>query len=413
MTDSRSVVVVGSGLGGLKVAQELRRLGFDGRLTLIGDELGTPYDRPPLSKDVLKGTKPNPPQLCDEDELSGLDIVLTSGNAATGLDVVRQRVSLADGTDLGYDVLVVATGARARDWGMGHGLDNVWPLRTTVDAAKVAELVARKGRLAVLGAGFIGCEVAASAREMGCSVTLIEMLSTPLAHIVGEAAGAEISRRQVAAGVDLKCETTIESIDAVDGTAKVVNLSDGTSLEVDGIVYGLGVEPNTEWLATSGVIVDNGIVCDATGATSHPNIYALGDVARWVNVQTGRHARVEHWTNAADHAAIVATQIASGEHDRKRLEEIPYFWSDQYGTKIQSLGEPSGTADLTVLMTGAAGDRPLYLYSRGRHLTGVLGFGLARAVMRLRPLIADRATVGEALDAVRELHADTTVASES
>jgi 3-phenylpropionate/trans-cinnamate dioxygenase ferredoxin reductase subunit len=327
------------------------------------------------------------------------------------LDAVAQTVTLSDGSALPYDVLVIATGARARHWGVAANATNIWPLRTAQDAAQIAGVIERKGHLAVLGAGFIGCEVAASAREMGCEVTMVEMLATPLGHLIGESAGKEVARRHLAAGVDLRCETTIEDVQLVGGQAKVVNLSDGSNIEVDAVVVGLGVVPNTEWLDSSGLIIDNGVVCDANGATSHPNVYALGDVARWVNVQTGRHVRVEHWTNAADHAAIVASQIATGDHEKKRLAEIPYFWSDQYGTKIQALGEPSGSADLTLIMAGPANDRPLYLYSRGKQLTGVLGFGLPRAVMSMRALLADRVPITDALEAVKKIHPDSVLAT--
>jgi 3-phenylpropionate/trans-cinnamate dioxygenase ferredoxin reductase subunit len=413
MTDSPNVVIVGAGLGGLRVAEELRRLGFSGTLTLIGDEPVAPYDRPPLSKEVLKGTKPNPPTLLGEAALEGLDLTLHLSASATSLDTVAQTITLLDGSTLAFDVLVIATGARARHWGVGAGARNIWPLRTSADAAQLAEVIQRKGHLAVLGAGFIGCEVAASAREMGCEVTMVEMLATPLGHLIGEAAGQEVARRHVAAGVDLRCETTIEDVQLVGDQVKVVNLSDGSNVEVDAIVVGLGVVPNTEWLDSSGLIIDNGVVCDANGATSHANIYALGDVARWVNVQTGRHVRVEHWTNAAAHAAIVASQIAAGEHEKKRLAEIPYFWSDQYGTRIQALGEPSASADLTLIMAGPANERPLYLYSRGKQLTGVLGFGLARAVMSMRAMLADRVPTAEAIEAVQKIHPDSVLVAGS
>jgi NADPH-dependent 2,4-dienoyl-CoA reductase/sulfur reductase-like enzyme len=404
MVDSRSVVVVGAGLGGIKVAEELRRLGFEGELALVGDEGQPPYDRPPLSKEILKGTKANPPVLLDDAKLAALGLTFRADTPARRLDPIRQLIELADGTELRYDVAVIATGARARQWGMGADASNVWTLRTSGDAAAIAGLIQDKGHLAVLGAGFIGCEVAASAREMGCDVTMIEMLATPLAHIIGEDPGAEVARRQVAAGVDLRCETTIENVGVQDGRVVSIELSDGSTVAVDGIVAGLGVVPNTEWLESSGLQVDNGVVCDATGATSHENVYAIGDVARWVNIQNGRHVRVEHWTSTTEHAAIVASQIAEGPHERRRLDEVPYFWSDQYGTKIQCLGEPSASADLTVLMTGAGGDRPLYLYSRAGRLTGVLGFGLARAVMRLRAPISERAPLEQAIEIVHELH---------
>jgi len=404
VSDERSVVVVGAGLGGLRVCEGRRRLGFDGSLTLVGAEDEHPYDRPPLSKEVLKGTRPNPPVLRGVDELAELGLDLRIASTALELDSVAQQVRLADGEVIGYDVLVVATGARPRPWAMGGGAANVWTLRTAEDAAGIAAVIAERGRLAVLGAGFIGCEVAASAREMGCEVTLLEMLPTPLSRVIGVEAGEEIARRHRAAGVDLRCGVTIEEVVVEAGRVTAIRLPDGAVIEVDGLVAGLGVVPNVEWVGSSGLLVDDGIVCNAVGETSHESVYALGDVARWVNVTSGRHRRVEHWTTTSEQASIVAAQIADGTHERRPLDEVPYFWSDQYGTKIQCLGEPSGTADVTVVHTGPNGDRPLFVYSRAGLMVGVLGFGLARVVMRLRPLLAERAPVERALKIAAELH---------
>jgi 3-phenylpropionate/trans-cinnamate dioxygenase ferredoxin reductase component len=404
MTDNRSVLIIGAGLGGLRVAEELRQLDFPGSVTLVGDEPFAPYDRPPLSKDVLKGTRPNPPILCTSEQTRALDIELITRHTATVLDTVRQRVTFDDGSDLPYDVLVIATGARPRHWGMSTGAENAWPLRTSADAASAAAAIAAKARIAVLGAGFIGCEVAASAREMGCEVTLIELLPAPLAHIVGSEAAGEIARRHVAAGVDLRVESTIEDVVLESGRMTWIALSDGSSVRVDALVYGLGVVPNTEWLESAGVIIENGVICDAAGATSHPNVYAVGDVARWVNVNTGRHVRVEHWTTTTVHAKIVASQITEGVHARRRLDEVPYFWSDQYGTKIQSMGEPSASADVNSYLTGTSGDRPLYLYSRAGILTGVLGFSLPKVVMSMGPLLAKGAPLSEAVRLAEGVH---------
>ncbi|MET9090130.1 FAD-dependent oxidoreductase [Streptomyces sp. NPDC004237] len=400
--DSRSVVVVGAGLGGLTVAEELRRLGFGGSVVLVGAEHEAPYDRPPLSKEVLKGTRSNPPSLREPDELDALGLDLRLGTVACGVDTAARRVRLRGGGELPYDVLVVATGARARGWDAAGGASNVWSLRTAQDAARIGAAVARGGSIGVLGAGFIGCEVAASAREAGCEVTLVEVQSAPLAHALGPEAGAEIARRHRAAGVDVRCGVTIVDADLAGDVLTGVRLSDGTGVTLDGLVVGLGVVPDTGWLEGSGIAVDNGVVCDASGRTSQEGVYAVGDVARWVNARTGRHRRIEHWTTTIEQAAIVASDITGQE--RRVLDEVPYFWSDQYGTKIQCVGEPDAGADITVRMTGADGDRPLYLYSQAGALTGVLGFGLARVVMRLRALVAERAALGDALDLVDELY---------
>jgi 3-phenylpropionate/trans-cinnamate dioxygenase ferredoxin reductase subunit len=410
MVDARSVVVVGAGLGGLKVCEELRRLGFDGRLTLLGAESGLPYDRPPLSKEVLKGARANPPVLREAGELDERGIALRPGSTAVGLDTVAQRVSLAGGATVDYDVLVIATGARPRPWGMAGTAGNVWELRTAADAARIAEAVRGRRRLAVLGAGFIGCEVTASAREMGCPVTLIEMLPTPMSRVVGIEVGAEIARRHAGAGADVRCAVTIVAVTTgASGEVTTIHLSDGGDVEIDALVVGLGVTPNVEWLGSSGLTVEDGIVCDARGGTSCPNVYAIGDVARWVNVLSGRHRRVEHWTTTIEHAAIVAREIAQGTHERRPLGEVPYFWSDQYGTKIQCVGEPSGSAEITSVVTGPSGDRPLFLYGRGGRLVGAVGFGLPGAVMRLRARIAEGTSVQDALRAVDELAPVTAV----
>lgn len=409
MADARSVVVVGAGLGGLKVCEELRKLGFDGALTLLGAETHLPYDRPPLSKDVLKGKKANPPALREADRLAELRLSWRPDATAVGLDPIGRQVSLSDGTTVGYDVLVIATGARARTWSGAGSARNVWPLRTSADAASIAAAIERGVPLAVLGAGFIGCEVAASAREMGCPVTLVEMLPAPLSRVVGLEVGTEIQRLHTAAGVDVRCGVTIDGVSTdTNGDVTEVHLSDGSRIEVGGLVVGLGVTPNVEWLESSGLVLEDGVVCNASGETSHEGVYALGDVARWVNVRSGRHRRVEHWTTTTEHATIVAREIAAAAEHRRQLDEVPYFWSDQYGIKIQCLGEPSATADLTSVLTGPSGDRPLFLYGRSGRLVGVLGFGLPRAVMQLRPLIAEGRPVAQALETVAKIHPVTT-----
>ena len=400
---ARSVVVVGGGLGGLSVAEKLRGLGFTGPVTMVGDEPVAPYDRPPLSKEVLKGTRPNPPALRKDEDLEKLDVTMLLGVDAVGLDPAARTVSLSDGRTLPYDALVIATGARPRQWALGAGLSQVRALRTTDDAAYVAGVIAGGGRLGVLGAGFIGCEVAASARELGSEVTMIEVLAAPLARVVGEAAGAEVARRHREAGVDLRVATTVDAVAEKDGSLSL-SLSDGTTVEVDGLVVGLGVIPNTEWLESSGVAIENGIVCDGAGATSLPEVYALGDVARWVNKGTGLHARIEHWTNTVDQAAIVAAHIAEGEHARPHLEDQPYFWSDQYGVKLQSVGVLGADLDVEVVLTGPGGDRPFYLYSEGDRLVGVLGFGLPRLIMTMRGQLAAGTTVQEARATAARLH---------
>jgi 3-phenylpropionate/trans-cinnamate dioxygenase ferredoxin reductase component len=403
MGNARSVVVVGAGLGGLSVCEALRQQGFDGPVTLLGDEPVPPYDRPPLSKQVIKGTLAGPPHLRKADELDALRLDLRLGTTAVTADLAAREVCLASGDRLAYDVLVIATGARPRRWAPAAGMRNVWTLRTAADAAEVAAFVQRQGHLGVLGAGFIGCEVAASAREAGCRVTLLELLPTPLARVLGEAAGEEIIRRHRAAGVDVRCGVAVEGAVADgDGRFTGVRLADGSVLPLDALVAGLGVVPNVAWLESSGLVIDNGIVCDAGGRTSAADVYAVGDVARWHDIPSGRHRRREHWTTTTSQAAVVARRIAG--HEELTLEEVPYFWSDQYGIKIQCVGDADPTADITELVTGKNGDRPLYLYSRNGRLLAAAGFGLPVAVTRLRSLIAGGASVDEALALIDTLY---------
>jgi 3-phenylpropionate/trans-cinnamate dioxygenase ferredoxin reductase subunit len=401
--DARSVVVVGAGLGGLSVCDALRQRGFDGPVTLLGDEPVAPYDRPPLSKQVIKGTLADPPQLRKPDELDALRLDLRLGTTAAGVDLAAREVRLAGGGRLEYDVLVIATGARPRHWAPAAGLRNVWTLRTDRDAAEVAAFVRRQGHLGVLGAGFIGCEVAASAREAGCQVTLLELLPVPLARVLGTAAGEEIARRHRAAGVDVRCGTAPE--DAVaggEGQIAGVRLPDGSVLALDALVVGLGVVPNVEWLEASGLVIDNGIACDAGGRTSAADVYAVGDVANWHDLPSGTRRRREHWTTTTSQAAVVAARITG--HEEHTLDEVPYFWSDQYGIKIQCVGDADPAADITERLTGKTGDRPLYLYGRDGRLLAAAGFGLPVAVTRLRRLIADGAAVGDALALIDSLY---------
>ncbi len=236
------------------------------------------------------------------------------------------------------------------------------------------------------------------------------MLPAPLSRAAGAEVGAEIARRHLAAGVDVRCGVTIEDVTAGEsGGLTAIHLSDGSTVELDGMVVGLGVTPNVEWLESSGLTVDDGIVCNARGETSHEHVYAIGDVARWVNVLSGGHRRVEHWTTTIGHAAIVAREIAEGTHQRRPLSEVPYFWSDQYGTKIQCVGEPSASADVTSVLTGPSADRPLFLYGQAGRLAGVAGFGLPRAVMQLRALIAEGSSLERALQTVEELYPATSL----
>lgn len=392
----QSIVVVGGSLAGLRAAEELRRAGFDGTLTVVGDEPHRPYDRPPLSKQVLAGSWDPGERIAltvpAEGGLDGLAVDWRLGVRATGLDVGTRRLALSDGGALGFDGLVIATGATPRTLPTG-GLDGIHTLRTLDDCLAIrAALDATPQRVVVVGAGFIGAEVAATCRERGLDVTLVEALDVPLAAAVGASVGgltADIHRDH---GVEVRLGV---GVDRFAGGTRVerVHLVDGHEIEADLVVVGVGVVPNTGWLDGSGLELDNGVLCDAT-CLAAPGIVAAGDVARWPSPRFGRALRVEHWDNA----------IAMGEHAAQRLlgdtpayDPVPWFWSDQYDRKLQLAGVAAGADEMQVVDGSLAERRFAALYRRGDRLVGVLAMNRPRQVVTYRPLIERGASWAEAL----------------
>jgi NADPH-dependent 2,4-dienoyl-CoA reductase/sulfur reductase-like enzyme len=385
------VVIAGGGLAASRVDEELRELQPHSRITVVAAEEHLPYDRPPLSKQVLRGDIDQVPFSTD---WSAVD--LRRGRRAVALHPDRRAVLLDDGEELGYDALVVATGAQPRRL-PGLAGDGVHVLRTLDDARGLAADLRRTQRLAVIGAGFIGCEVAASARVMGADVTLIEVLPTPLARVLGTTVGREVADLHEKEGVELL--TGVSVVEARgDGDARELLLSDGRSVAAPVVLVGLGVTPDTAWLDGSGVEVDDGVVCDATGRTSVDGVWAAGDVARWWHPSYDAPVRLEHWTSAADQGAAVGRDIAGAGQP---LDEVPYFWSDQYKTKWQMLGRPDADDDVTVLRVGPNADRLLAVYGRDGRITAVLGAGAPRVVMRMRQPIADRMAYDDAVALAR------------
>ncbi len=282
------VVVAGAGLAGLRAAEALRREGFEGRITIVGDEEVPPYDRPPLSKDVLRGTRePESVYLRSADKLAELELDLLTGTPVHDLDVDRKTIGAGDG-ELAFDRLIVATGATPRTLPSLEGNRDVLTLRTLDDAVAIAARLRPATRVVVVGAGFIGSEVAASARQLGCEVAIVEQDQAPLSRAIGAAMGAELTRLHLANGTAMHLGMTVERFE--DGR---VDLSDGTRLEADLVVVGVGVRPNTSWLEGSGIEVDNGVVCDAALTAGHEDVYAIGDVANWDNPLFERRMRRE------------------------------------------------------------------------------------------------------------------------
>ncbi|MFE5893038.1 NAD(P)/FAD-dependent oxidoreductase [Streptomyces sp. NPDC056462] len=382
----RTVAVVGASLAGLSAARSLRKQGFDGRLVVIGDELHRPYDRPPLSKEFLAGTL-GETELALETDDEDLRAEWLLGTRAVGLDRTGRTVRLADGHQVRADGVVLATGAAARTLPGSEGLSGVHTLRTLDDARALRDELARGGRLVVIGGGFIGAEVASTAYALGLEVTVVEVASTPLAGPLGEAMGAVVSALHADHGVRLLCGVGVKGLSG-ETRVDAVLLEDGRSLPADIVVVGVGARPCVQWLDGSGVELDNGVKCGADGRTSLAGVVAVGDCANWYDPRAGFHRRVEHWTGARERPdAAVATLLAGGAV-APGVPRPPYFWSDQYGVKIQFVGHAAG-ADSVTVEAGAAGDRDvLAVYRRAGDPVAVLGMNQPRLFTRWRKQLA-------------------------
>jgi NADPH-dependent 2,4-dienoyl-CoA reductase/sulfur reductase-like enzyme len=403
-----TVVVLGASLAGLRAAEEVRHEGHSGPVIVIGDEQHVPYDRPPLSKQFLAG-KWEVDRLHHHapDKLDTLGIEFRLGRRADGLDTDARTVSLDDGTDLQYDGLIIATGARARALPGTEGVPGVHTLRTLDDAeALIADLAAAGAgaHVVVIGAGFIGSEVAATCRGLGFEVTLVEALPTPLGRVLGDQMGAACASLHADAGVALRTGVGVNRVVADargtgSGTAPIsVHLDDGEVLSADVVVVGIGVTPAVDWLAGSGLPVDDGVVCDEA-LFAVERVVAAGDVARWTHRGLGQSLRVEHWTNAAESGVVATRNLLHGRTEP--YEPVLFFWSDQYATKIQVIGRTSPD-DEVVIVDGSVEERKLVaLYRHGDRLGAALAFSRPRQLMSYRPLLAAGASFDEALEHAR------------
>lgn len=390
---------MGASLAGLRAVEGARKAGFTGSITLIGAEEHLPYDRPPLSKSFLyRDSAVEAPHFKAEAVLAGeLRVELLLGTAASGLDTARRIVALGD-REVPYDGLVIATGSIARRLPGTEHLAGVHTLRTLDDARAVRAALRAQPRVVVVGAGFIGSEVAASARKLGLQVTIVEAAQTPLLRSVGAEMGRACAALHQVNGTDLRCGVGVEAIEGA-GRVQKVRLTDGTVLAADLVVVGIGADPATDWLSGSALTVDNGIVCDETLSAGASGVYAAGDVARWYNPLFERHMRLEHWHSAAEQGVAAATAAISGSADS--YQTVPYFWSDWYKTRIQFAGVPDAD-EVAVVRGDTESGRFLALYRTGDRLTGALGLNQQREILRYRKLIGSRTSWAEALDLMDE-----------
>jgi NADPH-dependent 2,4-dienoyl-CoA reductase/sulfur reductase-like enzyme len=338
-------VLIGGGLAGAKAAETLRAEGFDGRVVLVAEEPEAPYERPPLSKGYLLGSEEREKARVHEPGwYETHDVDLRTGVRAVRLDAAGHRVELATGEELAYDKLLLATGSSARRLPVpGAGLDGVRYLRTLADADRLKADLADGGRqLVIVGAGWIGLEVAAAARSHGNAVTVVEPQPTPLHAVLGQRMGEVFARLHRQHGVDLFTDTTVREIRGADGRVASVVTDRHAGLPADLVVVGIGALPNTQVAAAAGLEVDNGVVTDHALRASAPDVFAAGDVAASFHPLYGRHVRVEHWANAL-HGGPAAARSMLGQD--VTYDRVPYFYTDQYdlGMEYSGLGGPGDT----------------------------------------------------------------------
>jgi len=397
-----NVVVVGASLAGLRAVETLRQEGFDGAITVIGDEPRAPYDRPPLSKKVLAGEwGPERIQLRSPEVFAEIRADWRLGVTATGLDLDARTVALADGSSVAFDGLVIATGSRCRR--LDDQPDGVHELRTVDDSLALRDAVAGGGRkVVVIGAGFIGLEVAATANGLGNEVTVLEGAEAPLIRGLGPKMGRTVGELHEFDGITIRCGVTVDSL-----TADVVTLGGGEEVAADVVVVGIGVTPNTDWLDGSGLSLDDGVRCDSSlrALATEVHVFAAGDVARWAHRLFDEEIRLEHWTNAAEQGATAAANllaVAAGE-EPSPYDAVPFVWSDQASHRIQFVGRSDADDDVA-LVGGSVEERTmLALYGRDGVLRGALGISAPRWVMPFRGPVAERMPWADALELAAEL----------
>jgi NADPH-dependent 2,4-dienoyl-CoA reductase/sulfur reductase-like enzyme len=373
----RRVVIVGASAAGLAAAEALRGFGFDGSITLVGDESHAPYDRPPLTKQVLRGEwEPERTALREPGDLAALGLDERRATSAVGLDLANRSINLSTGERLGFDAVVIATGVRPRHLpglaATGDGtVAGLHTLRTLGDALRLRSRLGPGRQLVIIGGGFLGTEAAAAARMAGAQVTLVTPAPELLSSALGELVGSVLSEVHRDHGVDLQTGMAAVGMVTEDGRATGVRLGDGSVLRADDVLVAIGSLPNTEWLAGSGLPVDDGLACDQYCAAA-PGVYGAGDVARWDHPLYG-DVRIEHRTNAAEQGVAAARNLLGHEVP---FAPVPYFWSDQYDLKIQAYGHLSGHEEAAVIDGSPFEGRFLTAYRTGGRLSGVAAVGM-------------------------------------
>ena len=393
---AKRIVIAGASLAGVRALETLREEGYEGEIVALSAENQMPYDRPPLSKQFLTGK-------WEEDQFSlrrqgfeDLKVDWRLGISATALTPADKTISLSNGESLSYGGLIIATGSSARSLPFGTGLAGLHRLRSLDDARALKAELAKAKRLVVIGAGFIGMEVAASARQLGLEVAVVEALPTPLLRGLGETLGENIGQRFQDYGVSIHCGIGVKSF-VGESHVQAVELADGNRLDADLVLVGIGAGPVCDWLEGSGLQIDNGVQCDATGATGLPDVVAAGDVASWFDPRRGEPVRYEHWTSAVEQSPIAARRLLAGEGRVDDLQAIPYVWSDLFDLRLTMMGEPSLGDEMHIGHGELDGERFLALMGQQGRLVGAVGLKRPRQVNACRALLARGVSLAEAI----------------
>jgi len=393
VSGTESIVIIGAGHAGGRAAEAMRAAGHAGRITLVGAESHVPYERPPLSKELLAGTMDvektylNPDSFYEEN-----DIQLHLGVTAQEIERNLGRVRLDDDTDVAFDKLLLATGGRVRKLSCeGADLKGVHYIRDLTDTLTLRPELQEGTRLCVIGGGFIGLEVAATARKRGCHVTVVELADEVLARVADPSVGALVADRHRAQGVHVLTGASVERIEGDAEVAEVI-CTDGETIEADLVVAGIGILPNMEIAAEAGIECGNGIKTDEFGRTSAKGIFATGDVAFHYNPLMGRHLRLESWANAQNGGIRVAQNMVG---DMQPFAEVPWFWSDQYDLNLQVAGAPESW-DRVVVRGDPAADKGIVFYMTGARVVGVTSFSLGRDMRFCKALIESGKEVADA-----------------
>jgi 3-phenylpropionate/trans-cinnamate dioxygenase ferredoxin reductase component len=384
-----TLAIVGANVAGISCADAARKAGYDGRVVVIGAEPHLPYDRPPLSKQLLAGG-------WDRDRIAlrqpghyaDAGIELNLGRTVTALDLAAGTLAIDDGQRLPFDYLVAASGVRPVSLPFGTKLENVHQLRTLDDCERLRAAIVRDGPLAIIGAGFVGTEVAAAARQLGTEVTVIDPLAEPLGRALGNWMGSQVRRLHLRHGVRFCLGVGVAGFIAAGSRAVGIRLADGTRIDVGSVLVAVGSTPNIEWLAGSGLASSAGVLCDQY-CLAAPNVAAAGDVASWYHPGLGRLLRVEHRMNAQEHGTAAAVNLLSAPGARAPFAPVPYFWSDQFDVRLQAYGITPADATVNLATGDVEAGKFTVTYRQHGRLVGAAGWNSPREMRSYRALVAE------------------------